>query len=377
MNFTGRICVLTLFVFVGSIASIRAQETLFDNEEAVGYVTKGAYHMYSMHSDSTLYYAEKVREILPNHPVIPMMEGLLILWENIPVLEDNEFDRFREKMRMVIESSTKYIDREHPESVFFEMSARGILAEYYADRGQYMNAVGEATQAYGLLRRGFDLQKELEEFEFIIGIYNYFRVAYPAKYPIIKPFIWFFRDGDKELGLQQIKNASQNSVISYVEATIYLSYIYLRYEEKPEAAQKYVKRLADEYPHNLYIKTKYLESLNIPGYFDQMPQEEMQTLLKSNRLYYELVGNVFLGIYHEKVLKDSEEAFRYYTQAIGLGEAIKKFAEHYKSMAYLGAGRLSHQKGNRETAREFLKLAVDFSETNEVKEEAQDLLNDI
>ncbi len=366
-----RAVIILSFLFQGIDAF--CQSTLFDNPIAVKLVKEGSEFLYATDSDSTNHYIQLVEKQIPNHPVVPMMEGMLILWENIPILSNENFERFKAKMGQVIELSNR-MDREHPESVFFEMSARGILAEYYADRGMYMAAIGEATQAYGLLRRGFDLVEELHEFGFLLGIYNYFRVAYPEKHPIVKPFIWFFREGDKTIGLDQIKYASEFSIISSVEANIYLGYIYLRYEEVPEKAQTYVRELTKRYPKNLYILTKYLESLNVPGFHAKIALEDINKLMSSDKTYYKLVGNVFNGIYQEQVLKNEEDAFRYYTQAIGIGEVFENFGEHYRSLAYLGAGRIALRQGHEASATVFLEKAIILAETDEVSESAKELI---
>ena len=137
-----------------------------------------------------------------------------------------------------------------------------------------MKAVGEASRAYTLLKRGFDLTDQYPEFLFASGIYNYFREAYPRINPFVKPFIWFFRSGDIEKGINQLKEAAGNTVLSRVEAHMYLGYIFLRYEENPKEAQSYMFQLMNEYPENPYIQCKYLESLNIPGSYQDIPPDQ-------------------------------------------------------------------------------------------------------
>jgi hypothetical protein len=94
----------------------KGQETFFDNELAIDFVRKGADMIYSMQHDSVLYYTEKTRKILPNHPVVPMMEAMHVLWKHIPVLEDSIFERFQFKLMEAVARSQD-LDEEHPEAI--------------------------------------------------------------------------------------------------------------------------------------------------------------------------------------------------------------------------------------------------------------------
>ncbi len=364
----------TVIPFLLVLSHSQAQNTLFDNEKALEFVKNGADMIYAMDRDSTYYYIEKTRKVLPNHPVVSMMEGVLILWQHIPVLEPEVFEEFKSKM---LETASKAQDMggEEPEGIFFELASRGLLAEYYADRGAYMKAIGEASRSYNLLKKGFDLTDDYPEFLFAAGIYNYFREAYPRRYPFIRPLIWFFRNGDIDKGISQIKEAARVGIISKVEAHMYLGYIFLRYEEEPEKAQEYMLALMNMYPENLYIKTKYIESLNLPGYYQKFPLSAIDSLMTSDRLYFKIVGNVFKGVYCEMVIENDNMAFDYYNQAIGMGEALQGHGDHYKSLAYLGAGRISRRSKKSKSAENYFRLAALHAQTREVLSEAENALN--
>lgn len=336
-------------------------------------VMKGADKIYALEKDSAEYYIRKVQLLLPGHPVIPMMEGILILWQYNPVLSDSVFNEFRIKMLKTAEIAAT-MGEDDPERIFFEMASRGLLAEYYADRGSYMKAVGEASRAYTLLKRGFDLADDYPEFLFASGIYNYFREAYPRDNPFVKPFIWFFRSGDIDKGIAQIIEASERSVLSRIESYLYLGYIFLRYEEQPARAQKYMRVLLEEYPQNEYMVSKYLESLNVPGSYQKLPLDVLDSMMISDRLYFRIVGNVFKGIHSEKVLRNDDMAFDYYNQAIGMGNALEGHGDHFKSLAYLGAGRIWRRRNNEENAESYFRLAVLHAQTDEVMSEAQTAL---
>ena len=177
-----------------------------------------------------------------------------------------------------------------------------------------------------------------------------------------------------ELGLSQLERACYESFLTRVEAHVYLSYIYLRYEFEPKKAQQYLAELCDWYPNNFYAKAKYVESLANPEDFKNAPLEVIYSLIKNPSPYYKLAGYVFLGYYEEKIILNQEKAEYAYRQGLQYGEKIPSHGEFFKSFGYLGLGRVLMKKGENEEADKVLDLALDYAETEQVEEEARKLL---
>ena len=333
-------------------------------------VSAGADHIYSMEADSALFYIETIRKKIPEHPVVPMMEAVLVLWQNIPIIRDSVFNLFEQKLFLTISQSQQMM-RNDPEAIFFEMTARGLLAEYYAEKGNYLKAISEATKAYELLKNSFSMADEYPEFLFPVGIYNYFRVVYPEKYPVYKPLVWWFKSGDRAKGLVQIEESTRKSVISKIEANIYLSYIYLRYEENAVMAQHFMGILIKNYPKNPYIQSKYLEALVMSSAYEKLPINIIEQLIAAKKSYYQFAGNIYKGIYYEKQLNDPKGAFEYYNLGLTIGANYPENGEYYKSLGYLGAGRSLDQLGKTEAAKKYYELALQYAETSEIKNEAK------
>jgi tetratricopeptide (TPR) repeat protein len=359
---------LIVGILLSLTGNLDAQRSIFDDEEVVTLVKKAADHIYGMNEDSAQYYVDRVTAKLPNHPIVPMMEAVRVLWTNIPVLQDSIFDRFNNYLLATV-SSAQSLPANHPDAIFFEMSARGLLAEYYADRGAYMKALNEATRAYALLKDGMKLTDKYPEFLFAVGLYNYFREAYPEKHPIYKPLVWFFLEGDKELGLKQLKQATKDAIIIRVEAYVYLTYIYMRYEEKPEQSRKYIAELLQFFPKNPYVNAKYLEAHYSSGKLEFLQPEIMDRLKESDKPYYKLVGHLYNGIRLELIEKSLESAQNEYLKADELSQLLPGYASYYKSLVHLGLGRIHIKKGDRDTGRTELELALSFAETEDVKSE--------
>jgi tetratricopeptide (TPR) repeat protein len=306
------------------------------------------------------------------------MRAMTLLWSNIPTITDELFLQMQDQLYYAIElAEEKDPDLENPEIVFFAMASHGLLAEYYADQGYNLRAVGEANKAYGLMKKGFEIVDSNPQFLLTTGLYNYFREKYPEKHPIYKPLLWFFRSGNIELGLRQLERAREESVLTKVEAYVYLSYIYLRYEYKPKKAQEYLGKIIQMYPNNYYAKGKYLESLANPEDFKKAPIEIIYSLMKHENSYYKLAGYVFLGYLEETVIKSPEKAEYAYRRGLEYGNDLESHGEYFKGLGYLGLARLLVQKEEYTEAREMLNMAVKYAETEQILQEARVLLSEL
>lgn len=351
---------------------------VFEPGEVQNLVKKGTDHIYNATPDSAEFYISKAEVFIPDHPVIPLMRAMTILWANIPTISEESFLQMEIHLDSAIYlAKERDPDLEDPEMIFFAMASYGLLAEYYADQDHTMKAVGEANRAYGLMKKGFKIVDERPEFLLTTGLYNYFREKYPERHPIYKPLLWFFRSGDKELGLEQLERACTESFLTRVEAHVYLSYIYLRYEFDPKIAQTYLSELCELYPNNYYAKAKYLESLANPEDFKDVPIDVIYSLITHENSYYKLAGYVYLGYFEETVVKNREKAEYAYRLGLQYGNEIPDHGEFFKSFGYLGLGRVLIEKNEKEEAKDLLSLSVKFAETDQVKSEAKKLLSDL
>jgi tetratricopeptide (TPR) repeat protein len=368
--------ILTAILFIYTFFPLNAQ--VFQAGELQEIVRKGADHIYNSKPDSANVYIKKVEQVIPDHPVVPLMKAMTLLWSNIPTISGEVFTTMERQLDSAIFLARKKDPNlKDPEMMFFAMSAHGLLAEYYADQDFTMKAVSEANRAYGLLKQGFDLVEDYPEYLFTTGLYNYFREKYPEKHPIYKPLLWFFKSGDKKLGLYQLEKATTETFLTKVEAHVYLSYIYLRYEYKPEKAQEYLSKLCEMYPNNYYAKAKYLESLANPDDFGRVPPILIYSLITHESSYYKLAGYVFLGYYEESVVKNPEKAEFAYRKGLEYGNQIPHHGEFFKSFGYLGLGRLLVNRDATVEAEKTLNMALEYAETEQVEMEAKKLLSGI
>lgn len=341
-------------------------------------VRKGIDYIYNLQQDSAILMIDSVKKALPEHPVGALMSASVILWNSIPyVTADTTFEKFTDHLNEVIRLAVRLDGgrQEDPEAIFFELAARGLLAEYYAEAGWYMKAAAEANKTYNLLKLGAKLTDEYPEFYLTTGVYNYFREKYPERYPVYKPFVWFFRSGDIELGLEQLHLACKLALLTKVEAHIYLSYIYLRYEYKPDKAVSYLANLVKLYPNNRYVKAKYLEALTSSSKMTEASRTAILELIADPIPYFKLAGYAFSGYYEEKLKREPALAKKTYLKSLTFQAGSGGKGEYYVSLAHLGLARIYRSEKQYDLALRHGRLSLEFAETPEIETEAATLVD--
>jgi len=374
----------TILIALASIllCSAHAQNEkmiVFGNDSLMTFIEKGGDYIYNLQYDSAEWYINEVKRIVPGHPIGYMMEAVNIAWLDQPIRTTSpHFARHEAALMKCLAAAEKMRedDEYDKEGIFFEMSVHGLLAEYYAREGSYMKAMGEARRTYSLIKHTMEWTDASPEFYFLAGLYNYFREKYPERHAIYKTFMWLFRSGDKERGLIQLDSAVHYSKVVKIEAHLYISYIYLRYENDAKKAKYYIQRLAEKYPNNNYFKAKYLECEVILNGFDEV-LPIIYALNENSDPYYRMCALSYHGLYYETVSKSSFDAKLKYEAAIETGLLCLEKGEYYRSLAYLGLGRIAEKQDDPGLAAYYYQAALKIDENDKVSEEAEKRLDEL
>jgi tetratricopeptide (TPR) repeat protein len=298
-----------------------------------------------------------------SHPVFPMLRALNLYWQDAPMhTASPHFEEFTQHLRQTIKQSEAYLERDQDKTMvnFMALSAHSLLTRFHADRGNYLDAVGEAKNAYSYMKKGFDLASEYKEFYFPVGLYNYYREKYPELHPVYKPFMFFFRSGDKAKGLQQLELSARQNIFTKPEAGVFLAHIYLYYENSPDKALQSVQQLHEEFPQNRMFRAQLAESMLATGaYAKALPH--IRFLLQQPDPFYQMAGQLFQAVYSEKAQRDPEMAFSYYQKAIKTAAHLNYMANVYRSMAYAGLGRFYARKNDKSSARAAYEKALNLA----------------
>ncbi|MEP3388609.1 MAG: tetratricopeptide repeat protein [Reichenbachiella sp.] len=369
---------LVVFVLISPV--LNAQNTpLFSNSNLLEMVDRGGDFIYNQEFNKAELVIDSLEQKLPGHPIVPMMKAMSLAWRDQPLRTSSPVYPEHEKYLMETIAKSEKIsakDSNNLEAMFFEMSAHGLLAEYYAQEGSSFKAMSQAKQTYNLIKKTMEHTAESPELLFLSGLYNYFREKYPERHPIYKPFVWVFKSGDVQRGLVQLDSAVHHSKIVKIEASLYVAYIWLRYENNADKARYYLERIHKMYPANDYFKAKYLECLmRQKDYKSASPL--ISQLQAHEKPYFKMCGEIFRGVYAEKVERSLDAAERFYKRGLETDELSPDRGEYYRSIAYLGLGRIAEANNNVKLAAVYYEKTIDMDETDWLTEESEARLDQI
>ena len=162
-------------------------------------------------------------------------------------------------------------------------------------------------------------------------------------------------------------------VLTRADASLYLSYIYLRYEENPNKALYYAKRLHVRYPNNLFYRAKYAESLALEGNYSACAPL-LDALFGSPLPYYRLGAFFMRGLIREKAKKQNLLAMQDYQRALDEAKKISYIGNFYKCASWAGLGRMHEAANNKRKAKDAYKAVLRETESDMLRQEAKQAL---
>lgn len=344
--------------------------------DKIGVAINDIYNMNFAAADTVIL---ELEQKLGDYPGIYLLKAFYLNWKYQPLKKDSEpYARFEEYLQQGIAGSEKILakDDDNAEANFFMMACHAYLAQLYVGNGQNLKALGEAKTAYKYIKIGFDLVERYPEFYFSSGIYNYYREKYPEENPFYKPFVWFFRSGDKAAGLRMLSKGAEEAVFTRAECITYLYHINLHYENKPAVAFQYATILKNLYPNNLFYIASYVEcSMQLQRYAEMKPF--IDKLQQSEKPFYRYIGEIFAGAYLNHQLHDMTGAMLHFNKAIKLGEEEEVGVPHYDGILYIEMGLAYQALGRQDAAAKYYEKASQVAEYKVYKRKAEALLNDM
>jgi hypothetical protein len=306
------------------------------------------------------------------HPLPYFLMGLIAWWKIMPNTKNRQYDEvflaYMDSTILVAENLYK----KHPpykiEAAFFLAAAYGFKGRLYSDeyRKQWRKAATAGKQALNYLEVCKQSQHLSPELLFGDALYNYFSVWVPENYPALKPILWFFPKGDKQLGLQQLKEVSYNSFYTRTEAMVWLMRILNNYENDNLRAFHLSEYLHTTYPDNPYFHRYYARMLYATGRFAQAEPVCREILMRidSGMIGYEAntgrYAAFFLGQIYE-ARGQWEEARKYYELCAAYARQLEMEDSGYYLYSLIALGEIAERQGNRAAAKKYF---------NEVKKRA-------
>jgi tetratricopeptide (TPR) repeat protein len=302
------------------------------------------------------------------HPLPYFLMGLIEWWKIMPNTKDTSHDdtflAYMDSTILVAENLHKKYPAYKVEAAFFLAAAYGFKGRLYSDeeRKNWRKAASSGKNALDYLNEGKSKQDLSPELLFGDALYNYFSVWVPENYPVLKPVLWFFRKGDKKLGLQQLKEVSYNAFYTRTEAMVWLMRILNNYEDDQPRAFQISEYLYQTYPDNPFFHRYYARMLYSMGKYTQADTVSRNILQRINdkQLGYEATSGryaaFFLGQIYE-ARRNLDEAKKYYALCVRFAEETQSTESGYYLYSLIALGEIAQKQGDKAAAKRYFKEA--------------------
>ena len=302
------------------------------------------------------------------HPLPYFLLGLSQWWRIVPNIQNTQYD---DAMLVYMDSTILVAENifEHGSKVeggFFLSAAYAFKGRLYAERHAWRKAATAGKNAMKYL----DYCRDHEEFgpEILFGdaLYNYYAVWIPENYPVLKPVMMFFRDGDKDLGLTQLKEVANNAFFTRTEAQYFLMRIMANEENNKKAALFTSQYLHETFPKNAYFHRFYAQMLYSTGQHSKVEDVSLSIISKidSSFIGYEQNSGRYAAFFLGEINAHNDEpeiAEKYYKLCVKYGDEIGAQNKGYYLYSVLNIGRYAADRGEKEYAKEQFKKVKKLS----------------
>lgn len=318
-----------------------------------------------------------LRHLYPRHPLPYFLRGLTEWWKIMPNIQEQRYDAtFHSYMDSTISMAERlYDDNEDKkngkfyEAAFFLAGAHAFKGRLYGERGQWTKATFSCKRAMSYFNdtKGKSEEGWSDELYFGDGLYNYFIEWIKENYKALRPVLWFFNDGDKRKGLEQLEHTANNAFYTRMEAITYLIRIYGA-EGQPQKALLMAQSMYKKYPNNPYFHRLYARALYNLGKFREMGEVSERLLANTEQgaTGYEdfsgRYGAYFLGVYYKSYLHDAEKAKEYFKKAIVYSQRLKDLQSGYSIFSMRELAKLYQAENDLPQAKHFYDAILKYAD---------------
>jgi len=355
-----------LILFVIFSCSVIAQKPSYDS-----LVKAGINQIYSIKFTK----AEKTFQVLkkeyPKHPASRFFFAMIDWW-NIILSEENEEqdDIFYEKIEETVDFCDEILDNnpDDVDALFFKGGAIGFRGRLNVMRENWFSAADDGREALPLVEHAYELDPTNVDVKLGFGIYNYLAAVIPERYPIVKPVMIFFPEGDKELGLYQLMEAAASGKYSKYEARYILVTFFYYFEKNMDQAEFYSQQLVKSFPDNpvferwrgriAYRKKDFVLADSI---FNNILNKSSKNLEGYNTPMVKREANYYVAYNLEKQ-GELNSALEYFKKCIAEAKKIDEEGEEsgFQINATLYCGNIFKTWGNVNEARKYYEKALDM-----------------
>src|SRR5690606_18893898 len=298
--------------------NLLSQSSDFDSRVSAG--IKQIYNIKFTEAEKTF---RSVIADYPKHPAGRFFIAMIDWWKILLDPDNESYDEiFFQKLEDVIYQCDQLLDKnpKDVDALFFKGGSIGFRGRSRAFRESWLKAAEDGREALPIVEEAASLDPNDMDVQLGFGIYNYYAGVIPNEYPMIKPLMIFFPNGDKEKGIQQLKNTAFNGKFAKYEARYFLMTLYYRYENNSVIADDYSKLLHEDFPDNPVF-------------------EKWRGRIAVKRGDYQLVDSIF-----NSVLNKAEKKMYGYNTPNSIREAAYYIGTNLKNNGHLDSAKVYFQK---------------------------------
>jgi tetratricopeptide (TPR) repeat protein len=297
------------------------------------------------------------------HPLPYYLLGLSQWWKIVPDIDEEKYDEvFLAYMDTAIVKAEYLYENggNKVEAAFFQAAAHAFKARLYSERRSWTKAAFSGKNALKYLEESRGQNDLSPELLFGDALYNYYSVWIPENYPLLKPLLIFFSKGDKQLGINQLKEVSRNAFYTRTEAQFFLMRILALEENDVMGALQVGEYLAQTFPDNAYFQRFYARLLYTSGQYRKSEKVSLDILSKidSGMIGYEANSGRYAGFFLGQIYQsngDLEKAKVYYQKGVDFGEELEAYETGYYLYSLLNLAKIANYEEDEKTAKELLK----------------------
>ncbi len=217
---------------------------------------QGIDHLYALQIDEAERTFDEVTRMAPNDPRGWFFKSMVHFYVYQLSTDRKAYDRFFELSETVIDKAESLVDRNAKDltAKFYLGGIYGYRGLAYQRNGSIVSAVWDGRKGYSLLREAATGPGLSVDAQLGFGLFSYLIAKIPRSFSWLLNLIGF--SGDLEGGLAMIRNAADNGIYTRTEASFYYAQ-FCFFEERYNEAERYMRRIMDQYPTNSLFLTTY------------------------------------------------------------------------------------------------------------------------
>jgi hypothetical protein len=343
------------------------------NESIMNELGGAVDNMYNFKFETAEKQFKSLRRRYPKHPMPYFLIGLSQWWKMVPSnITDTRYDNyFLAYMDTTITLAENLYDKDNKnlEAAFFLSAANGFSARLHAERKNWRKAAITSNRALDYLQKSKKANGLSDEFLFGEALFNYYSIWIHENYPLLRPVLYFFPKGNKNLGLKQLQQVAFNGFYTGTEAKYWLMKIYANDAKNGASAMSLAQYLASTYPDNPYFQRFYARMAFTEGNFTVAEQLSTQILDKINRKVfgYEAISGRYASFYLAYIQqyrnRDYAKAKGYYQQCINFAEQIGELESGYYISSFVNLARISDKEKNVRQAKQYYETVMRLADS--------------